>query len=336
MPWRRSMFQTLLGDSEIPSPTSSPWIRLYPQVGFSAARRRTSWRACGAKRGRPGGRPGYVQRRRMSSRCQRNSVAGWTRNENCRARGRTRVSAASTARSAAPRRGRATCRLSTCNSWRRIRISTSFAPVGATQENEQLEQAADSPVDEGEAFKQQTLSSHLPTVARAGRQAPPQSPATAAKEHQRARVSGTHRPCPACGLQVRDLRRRDLTERAASPGIDQQGHPAALDRSGGPLCDPLPLERRPLSGHLHVRASARALRVPDLRCRSTSTIEARGAADPTSGVVGRSDAALAAAYQRTLSRAPLAPRTRSMRARGAWRFRPCRARTPVQPGLLEG
>jgi hypothetical protein len=28
------MFQTLLGDSEMPSPTSSPWIRLYPQVGF--------------------------------------------------------------------------------------------------------------------------------------------------------------------------------------------------------------------------------------------------------------------------------------------------------------
>src|SRR5215207_6290234 len=84
------------------------------------------------------------------------------------------------------------------------------------------------------------------------------------------------RPCPACGLQVRDLRRRDLREQTASPGIDQQGRPAALDRPGGPLCDPLPLERRPLSGHLHVRASARALRLPDLRCRSTSTIEAPG------------------------------------------------------------
>jgi hypothetical protein len=28
------MFQTLLGDSGTPSPTSSPWIRLYPQPGF--------------------------------------------------------------------------------------------------------------------------------------------------------------------------------------------------------------------------------------------------------------------------------------------------------------
>src|ERR687887_2682031 len=44
MPWRRSTFQTLLADSEIPSPTSSPWIRLYPQLGFSAASRRISRR----------------------------------------------------------------------------------------------------------------------------------------------------------------------------------------------------------------------------------------------------------------------------------------------------
>jgi len=70
---------------------------------------------------------GYLQRRRTSSRCQRNSVAGWTRNEYCLARGRAWVSAASTARSAARRRGRAICRLSTCNSWRRRRISISFS-----------------------------------------------------------------------------------------------------------------------------------------------------------------------------------------------------------------
>jgi hypothetical protein len=36
-----------------------------------------------------GGRPGYVQRRRMSSRCHRNNVAGWTRNNRRRARGST-------------------------------------------------------------------------------------------------------------------------------------------------------------------------------------------------------------------------------------------------------
>jgi hypothetical protein len=46
------MIQTLLGASEIPSPTSSPWIRLYPHVGFSAAKRRISCRACAASGGR--------------------------------------------------------------------------------------------------------------------------------------------------------------------------------------------------------------------------------------------------------------------------------------------
>jgi Adenosine deaminase len=69
----------------------------------------------------------YVQRRRTSSRCQRQSVAGWTRNEYCRPRGRTWESAASITRSAACSRGRATCRLSTCNSCRRRRISISFS-----------------------------------------------------------------------------------------------------------------------------------------------------------------------------------------------------------------
>jgi hypothetical protein len=38
MPWRWRMFQTLLADSGIPTPISSPWMRLYPQLGFSAAR----------------------------------------------------------------------------------------------------------------------------------------------------------------------------------------------------------------------------------------------------------------------------------------------------------
>jgi hypothetical protein len=56
------------------------------------------------------------------------------------------------------------------------------------------EQTADSPVDEGQALKQQTLSSHLPTV-RAGE--PPASPSVsiaAATTKLEARVSGTNRP----------------------------------------------------------------------------------------------------------------------------------------------
>jgi hypothetical protein len=106
---------------------------------------------------------GYLQRRRTSSRCQRNSVAGWTRNEYCLARGRTWVSAASTARSAARRRGRAICRLSTCNSWRRRRISISSPGPNSQPGRAARTSGGPPPVDEGQALKQQTLSSHLPT-----------------------------------------------------------------------------------------------------------------------------------------------------------------------------
>ena len=52
MPWRWRTLQTLLADSWIPSATSSPWMRLYPQLGFSAARRRISSRICEASGGR--------------------------------------------------------------------------------------------------------------------------------------------------------------------------------------------------------------------------------------------------------------------------------------------
>jgi len=40
-PWRRKIAQTLDGASSMPMVASSPWIRRYPQVGFSLARRRT-------------------------------------------------------------------------------------------------------------------------------------------------------------------------------------------------------------------------------------------------------------------------------------------------------
>src|SRR6266511_3748959 len=53
-----------------------------------------------ARRRGPARRHGYVQRRATSSRCQRRSVAGVTKNAAHARRGRTRLNAASTARSA--------------------------------------------------------------------------------------------------------------------------------------------------------------------------------------------------------------------------------------------
>jgi hypothetical protein len=90
-------------------------------------------------------------------------LAPHTRNEYCLARGRTWESAASTARSAAHRRGRAICRLSTCNSWRRRRISISSPGPNSQPGRAARTSGGSPPVDEGQALKQQTLSSHLPT-----------------------------------------------------------------------------------------------------------------------------------------------------------------------------
>src|SRR6266542_3524076 len=72
--------QTVLAASLIPSPTSSPWMRRYPQPGFSRANCSTSSRSSAAVGGRPG-RRGYVQRRATSSRCPRRSVAGVTNSD---------------------------------------------------------------------------------------------------------------------------------------------------------------------------------------------------------------------------------------------------------------
>jgi hypothetical protein len=44
IPPRLRISQTVLAASETPSPTSPPWIRRYPQPGFSRASRRTSSR----------------------------------------------------------------------------------------------------------------------------------------------------------------------------------------------------------------------------------------------------------------------------------------------------
>src|ERR671934_1714062 len=50
--------QTVLAASLMPSPTSSPWIRRYPQPGFSRASRTTSSRTPAGVRGRPRRRDG--------------------------------------------------------------------------------------------------------------------------------------------------------------------------------------------------------------------------------------------------------------------------------------
>src|SRR6266540_3116290 len=77
--WFRASSSTLrteVAETAIPRPLSSPTIRLYPQCGFSPARRRMSSRSERSSGGRPGLRCEYVQRRATSWRCQRSSVSG--------------------------------------------------------------------------------------------------------------------------------------------------------------------------------------------------------------------------------------------------------------------
>src|SRR6266540_868461 len=77
--WRPASSSTLrteVAETAIPRPLSSPTIRLYPQCGFSRARRRISSRSERSSPGRPGLRCEYVHRRAISWRCQRSSVSG--------------------------------------------------------------------------------------------------------------------------------------------------------------------------------------------------------------------------------------------------------------------
>src|SRR5664279_2626141 len=80
-PARCRMFHTVAAATRWPRPRSSPWMRRWPQVGFSRASRSTKARITAGVGGRPpveARRRGYVQRRVTSSRCQRSSVAGAT------------------------------------------------------------------------------------------------------------------------------------------------------------------------------------------------------------------------------------------------------------------
>jgi hypothetical protein len=100
-------------------------IRRYPHRGLSRASRRISSRTSRSGLGRPGRRPGYVQRRATSPRCHASSVPGVTKNACQRSLGSSLLAAARNTRSAGRSAGRDTCRRSTAISWRRTTISSS-------------------------------------------------------------------------------------------------------------------------------------------------------------------------------------------------------------------
>jgi hypothetical protein len=75
-PASSSTLRTEVAETRMPRPLSSPTIRLYPQCGFSSARRGISLRTERSSGGRPGVACEYVHRRPMSSPCQRSSVSG--------------------------------------------------------------------------------------------------------------------------------------------------------------------------------------------------------------------------------------------------------------------
>ena len=118
--------QTVDAARRWPSPASSPWMRRYPQVGFSAARRSASRRSSAEVDGRPGGRCGWVQCPTMRRRCQRSSVSGVTSHPARLGRASAAAIAASKVRSASVSSGRSIWRRSTASWWRNTMISRSF------------------------------------------------------------------------------------------------------------------------------------------------------------------------------------------------------------------
>jgi hypothetical protein len=88
--------------------------------------RSTSSRTSRLTRGRPRGRPGYVQRCAPSRRCHTSSVSGVMKNKRHRSRESSRLAAAKKARSAGRSAGRDICRRKTAISWRRTTISSSL------------------------------------------------------------------------------------------------------------------------------------------------------------------------------------------------------------------
>ena len=80
-PGSHRILHTVRAARPCPSRRSSPWMRRYPQFGFSASRRSTSRRSSLGVGGRPvRGCGGWVQRRAVRRRCQPITVAGLTIN----------------------------------------------------------------------------------------------------------------------------------------------------------------------------------------------------------------------------------------------------------------
>ena len=109
-----------------PKPSNSPWIRLYPQPGFSRASCLTSATISALTGGRPPPRRGWVHHQRTIRRCQRSSVSGATRRPSHNARGTSQDKAASTARSAQSSLGFGCGRRSTTTAWRSTSSSAFF------------------------------------------------------------------------------------------------------------------------------------------------------------------------------------------------------------------
>ena len=99
-PASSSTLRTEVAETAMPTPVSSPTIRLYPQCGFSLARRRISSRSVRSSGGRPGLRREYVHRRAISWRCRRSNVSGLNEKAAHPGRGNERLSDTSSARSA--------------------------------------------------------------------------------------------------------------------------------------------------------------------------------------------------------------------------------------------
>lgn len=126
--WLRSVLRMVAAATRWPIRRSSPWMRVYPQDGFSLAIRRiSSTNSCGIG-GRPGGR-GWRHLAAASRRCQPNTVLGVTSRCVRSSLGISPISAANSARSAQSSRGLGFARRNTATSWRSTRSSTSLTAL---------------------------------------------------------------------------------------------------------------------------------------------------------------------------------------------------------------
>lgn len=201
--------------------TSSPWIRRYPQDGFSRARRRTRVRMERMVGGRPR-RFGVEMVARLCFirlRCQRSTVSARTTRRGRRKTGRGRGcnSAASNARSAGVKVTvlGPSWRCSTASWWRRVRISAPLARWLHWQQPQDSEDVGDGQI--GQAKQHPTIMTA--GYVRPGWLAEPHAP----------------RPPPHCTLPVTStdeiFGRHRVEESAPSGG---GGHAGSLGGQGFP------------------------------------------------------------------------------------------------------